>query len=85
MKVLDLFCGCGGMSQGLKEAGLDVLMGIDHWDKAAESYKANQKHETLCADLRQVDPASLNIPEIDMLVGGSTVSGVQYGGAEELQ
>lgn len=80
MKVLDVFCGCGGMSQGLKEAGLNVLMGIDHWDKAAESYKANQKHETLCADIRQVDPASLNIPEIDILVGGPPCQGFSMAG-----
>jgi DNA (cytosine-5)-methyltransferase 1 len=83
MKVLDLFCGCGGMSQGLKEAGLDVIMGIDHWDKATESYQANQKHRTLCADLRQVDPASLELQEVDIIVGGPPCQGFSMAGKRE--
>lgn len=29
--VLDLFCGCGGLSYGFIEAGYEVLLGIDHW------------------------------------------------------
>ena len=36
--VLDLFCGCGGMSKGLSDAGLNVIAGIDIWDKAIENY-----------------------------------------------
>lgn len=27
--VLDLFCGCGGLSLGFEKAGYDVLLGID--------------------------------------------------------
>ena len=27
--VLDLFCGCGGLSLGFEEAGYNVLCGID--------------------------------------------------------
>ena len=39
LNVLDLFCGCGGMSKGLQNAGLNVIAGIDIWDKAIDSYK----------------------------------------------
>jgi DNA (cytosine-5)-methyltransferase 1 len=28
-KVIDLFCGCGGLTQGLVDSGLDVICGID--------------------------------------------------------
>ena len=28
-KVLDLFCGCGGMSKGLEDAGLNIVAGCD--------------------------------------------------------
>jgi len=34
LNVIDLFCGCGGMSKGLTDAGLNVIAGIDVWDKA---------------------------------------------------
>jgi hypothetical protein len=29
MKVIDLFCGAGGASMGLKQAGFDVIQGVD--------------------------------------------------------
>ena len=35
--VLDLFCGCGGLSYGFESAGFDVLVGIDNDAKALET------------------------------------------------
>ena len=32
--VLDLFCGCGGLSLGFEDAGYNVLLGIDIWEDA---------------------------------------------------
>ncbi|EBR0995194.1 DNA cytosine methyltransferase, partial [Salmonella enterica] len=29
MIVIDFFCGCGGASEGLRQAGFDVALGID--------------------------------------------------------
>ena len=43
LNVLDLFCGCGGMSKGLEQSGLNIVAGIDIWDKAIESYKRAQE------------------------------------------
>ncbi len=39
MNVLDLFCGCGGFTQGLTDAGLSVIAGIDVWNIAIDTYK----------------------------------------------
>ena len=39
LNVIDLFCGCGGMSKGLTDAGMHIIGGIDVWDKAIESDK----------------------------------------------
>ena len=39
LNVLDLVCGCGGMSKGLIDSGLNVIAGIDIWDKAINSYQ----------------------------------------------
>lgn len=50
--VLDLFCGCGGMSKGLSDSGLNVIAGIDVWDVAVNSYNQNfQDHQAYCEDL----------------------------------
>ena len=53
--VIDLFCGCGGLSLGFEQAGYNVLLGIDMWQDALETYKHNHKNgATLCADLSKL-------------------------------
>jgi len=37
-KVLDLFCGCGGLSHGFIEVGYEVVAGIDHWQDALDTF-----------------------------------------------
>ncbi len=41
MKVLDLFCGCGGLALGFKQAGFNIVGGIDHDAKAIETFFRN--------------------------------------------
>ncbi len=75
LNVLDLFCGCGGMSNGLREAGLNIIAGIDIWDKAIDNYKKNYHHKAICADLTKLPPDlfcktyEIN-KNIDIIVGG---------------
>lgn len=79
LNVLDMFCGCGGMSKGLSDAGLNVIAGIDIWDKAVDNYNRNHTHRAYCADLTKLSPEQFNElllqnnnPEqtIDVIVGG---------------
>ena len=76
LNVLDLFCGCGGMSKGLTDAGLNVIAGIDVWDKAIESYNKNFDHKAYCQDLTKFSPEDFNNlynkenKPVDILVGG---------------
>lgn len=45
------------MSKGLIDAGLDVIAGIDVWDKAVQSYNQNHKHSVAhCHDLTELSP-----------------------------
>ncbi|CAM9877382.1 unnamed protein product, partial [Phaeothamnion confervicola] len=39
--VIDLFCGCGGFSEGARQAGAKVLLAIDSWKEALEVHKLN--------------------------------------------
>lgn len=72
--VIDLFCGCGGFTSGLSRAGLDVLAGVDIWDKAVETYKQNNNHIGLQKDLKIFSPVNFTeetkIKNFDILVGG---------------
>ena len=41
VRTLDLFCGGGGSSWGAQAAGADIVCGIDAWNVAAKTYRAN--------------------------------------------
>ncbi len=83
IRVVDLFCGAGGLTTGLVNAGLEVVIGIDSWNKAIDTYGANHKHEALCADLRQVDPVSLDLGRVDVVVGGPPCQGFSNAGKRD--
>ena len=77
MKILtaiDLFCGCGGFTKGLIDAKINVLVGIDIWNKAIESYSENYNHYALCEDLTNYTPKKcyklIKTKKIDLIVGG---------------
>ena len=76
LNVIDLFCGCGGMSKGLTDAGLNILSGIDIWDKAVANYNKNFNHKAYCHDLTELPPEQFNElynkenHRINLIVGG---------------
>ena len=53
VKVFDLFCGCGGTSSGLKNAGMDIAFGLDSDPDAERTFKANfPEADFVRADIR---------------------------------
>ena len=80
--VLDLFCGCGGMSWGLSKKGFNILAGIDIWDVALSTYKHNHKNaQAVNLDITDADPIevlnSIDIDptSIDVIIGGPPCQG----------
>lgn len=56
MKVIDFFSGCGGVSEGLRQAGFDITIGLDFDQKAAETYQANFPEAVFYnVDIRELD------------------------------
>ncbi|WP_278568219.1 DNA cytosine methyltransferase [Amedibacillus dolichus] len=71
MRVVDLFCGCGGMSLGFLNAGFEIIEAFDNWDPAIRTYEKNFTHPVRKADL--ADESMINViseltPEI--IIGG---------------
>lgn len=71
-KVVDLFCGCGGMTLGMEKAGYNVIAGFDNWKPAIDVYKANFKHPVIQLDLSDVKSSVEEISKFtpDIIVGG---------------
>lgn len=52
----DIFCGAGGSSAGLAEAGLTLKLAANHWPQAIETHAANfTDADHLCADVNNYD------------------------------
>jgi DNA-cytosine methyltransferase len=69
LKVLDLFCGCGGFSKGFLDAGSELVAGIDNEKRVHETFEHNHPNaEFICADLTTLDPAKWK-GKIDIVIG----------------
>ena len=71
MKLIDLFCGCGGLSLGFQNAGFNILSGFDNWEPAINVYKENFKHPIIKFDLSNIeDYLIFDNYNPDMIIGG---------------
>ncbi len=84
--VLDLFCGCGGLSYGFESAGFNVLLGIDNDAKALETFELNHKNsKSICGDITQITYEKdikplLGGKTIDLIIGGPPCQGMSLSG-----
>ncbi|NGX90034.1 DNA cytosine methyltransferase [Rahnella sp. Lac-M11] len=76
LNSIDLFSGGGGLSEGLKQAGFNVLAAVELNSSAADTFKTNNKQATVIErDIRHVSgqeilkAISLQKGELDLLAG----------------
>lgn len=87
--VVDLFSGCGGFSYGFETKNFEVLLGVDNWDVALETFKYNHKNSiTLNIDLHQKSSikkitSKLNTNSIDVLIAGPPCQGFSLTGTRD--
>lgn len=60
VQVIDLFCGVGGLTNGLSRAGLDVVSGYDNDPSCEYAYSHNNNSRFHLADIRDVTADLLN-------------------------
>ncbi len=77
-KVLDLFCGCGGISEGYALAGFEIAGGIDFNEYATITFQHNFKK----AKVHNIDITSFSneqiaeeYADVDVIVGGPPCQG----------
>jgi DNA (cytosine-5)-methyltransferase 1 len=66
---VDLFCGAGGLTHGLIDAGVKVVAGVDFDEGCRHPYEAN--HEGI--EFHQADVAKLEASKVDAWFGDATV------------
>jgi DNA (cytosine-5)-methyltransferase 1 len=78
--LIDLFAGCGGLTQGFVDEGYNPIAGSE-WDAAAAAtYAANfgEEHMT-CGDIADFG----NVPKADLVIGGPPCQGFSNLGSKD--
>lgn len=70
LNVVDLFCGCGGLSLGFQKAGFNVVRAFDNWDKAVGIYNRNFDHGAELVDAYNLTAEHIKSFSPDVIIGG---------------
>ena len=85
MRAVDIFSGCGGMSLGFEQVGVDVVAAFDNWKPAVDIYKANFKHPILQKDLCDEDSIQLIADkQPDIIIGGPPCQDYSIAGKRQI-
>ena len=55
IEAIDLFCGIGGLSYGLRQADINVVAGLDNDKSCSHAYETNNKCKFISADISEYD------------------------------
>ena len=73
-RVIDLFSGAGGLSEGFRQAGCDIICGTDSDPDALSTYQRNFPcAATICGDIRKLEVSEALISfgkNANIVVGG---------------
>lgn len=76
LTAIDLFCGAGGLSLGLVQAGFSVVAAMDGWSAAVETYRQNLGDHVSRVDITE----DLEVPQAHVIVGGPPCQGFSSAG-----
>ena len=82
LHAVDLFAGCGGLSLGFQNVGIEVRAAFELWETAAHCYEQNFKHPVFRADLSNTDTAVKLISPYkpDLIIGGPPCQDFSHAG-----
>ena len=76
LKLIDLFCGAGGLSLGFEQEGYVCAAAIDRDSPAVRTYARNLSDRVVCRDVAP----ELELPEADVIAGGPPCQGFSSAG-----
>ena len=74
MIVVDLFAGCGGLSEGFRSAGYKVAASLEIDQTCCETLKLNEKQDAgviFCCDIRKTDEYLPELKKVSAAHGGT--------------
>lgn len=81
MRAFDFFCGAGGLTRGLLDAGIQVTAGFDTDEQCRQSYEYNNKGaKFICRDIRQI-----SVQELRQLAGVQSFETMLFAGCAPCQ
>lgn len=89
MKIIDLFCGIGGLSLGFEQSGFEVISAVDMWEDAVVTYNHN-RHNKVAQVITVEDFNDLILPnildnhKITGIIGGPPCQGFSTVGRREI-
>jgi len=90
MKAISLFSGCGGDSQGLKQAGFEILGFVEFWNKAVQTHKMNFPNSMFIGEKVKGDITKISDKEfsrfkgkVDVLFAGFPCQGFSRAGKKD--
>ena len=72
LTVVDFFCGAGGFSEGFRQAGCSIVLGVDIWKPAINTFQYNfPKAQVLLKDIGSFSEEDIDqlIPNVDIIIG----------------
>jgi DNA (cytosine-5)-methyltransferase 1 len=72
LSVIDFFCGAGGFSEGFRQQGFEIKMGIDSWQPAIETFNHNFGLNCSVKNILDFENSTEEIeslPDTDVIIG----------------
>lgn len=89
INVIDMFCGCGGLSLGFIQSGYNVLLGIDNEESALNTFRENHNGaKGINMDLFDDNfvyeiEKQIGDEKIDVIIGGPPCQGFSLTGSRD--
>jgi DNA (cytosine-5)-methyltransferase 1 len=72
LTVIDIFCGAGGFSEGFRQQGFEIVMGIDNWEPAIKTFNHNFNLDCKTKSVLEFEHSIEEIealPDTDVILG----------------